>query len=339
MTTIKDIAKITGFSPATISRVLNEDESISVKDSTRQEILKVAEDLAYVSKKKFLKKEETIGVVQWISSDAEIEDPYYSSLRLAVESFFVKEKIPTKIYYKENFEEIFQDKNILGLVCLGKFSLDQAHDFYKVSKNLVFVDFNPDEKHFHSVVPDLKGATEDLLAYLKEMGHREIGFIGGRERLGKTNSLFIDIRERTFEQVMKNDGHFIYNPIYKKVRDFDAATGYDLMTSILKDDHVPTAFICASDSLAMGALRALGDQKNLAREKISIVGYNDIGLSAFTNPPLTTVKINIKQMGDMAGTLMTYIMKNKLSSPVNIFVKTELVERESVYKLDQVDVI
>lgn len=53
MATIKDISKITGYSLATISRVLNEDDNIKVKDSTKEEILKVAEDLSYVSKKKF----------------------------------------------------------------------------------------------------------------------------------------------------------------------------------------------------------------------------------------------------------------------------------------------
>lgn len=333
MATIKDISKITGYSLATISRVLNEDESIKVKDSTRAEILKAAEELSYVSKKKFSKKEEFIGIVQWISSDAEIEDPYYHSLRLSVESFFVKEKIPTKIYYKQNFEEIFRDKNLLGLVCLGKFSPDQAADFEKVCKNLVFVDYNPDEKTYNGVVADLKGATEDILAYLKKMGHREIGFIGGRERLGKTNSLFIDIREKTFEEIMLNDDHFIYNPIYKRSRDFDAKTGYDLMAGFLKEDHLPTAFICASDSLAMGALRALGDEKNSRREKISIVGYNDIGLAAFTNPALTTARINIKEMGEMAGVLMKNLLKKPAFSPINISIQTDLIERESVFNI------
>lgn len=63
MATIKDISKITGYSLATISRVLNEDDSIKLKDSTREEILKVAEDLSYVSKKKVFKE----GRVYWHS--------------------------------------------------------------------------------------------------------------------------------------------------------------------------------------------------------------------------------------------------------------------------------
>lgn len=332
MTTIKDIAKISGYSPATISRVLNEDKTISVKDETRESILKIASDLGYTPKHKFFNDETTIGIVQWISSDAEIEDPYYYSLRLSVESFFMKDRIIIKRFYKENYGEIFNDTNLDGLVCLGKFSIEQAENFKNVSKNLIFVDFNPNEKLYHSVVSDLVTATCEVVSYLKSMGHKKIGFIGGRERAGKNNALFIDIREKTFEKCMKKDSNLEYNPIYKKVRDFDAATGYDMMKNLLKDENCPSAFVCASDSIAIGALRAVGDKELSKNRKISVVGFNDIGMAKFTNPPLTTVRINTKLMGEMAGMLMKYLLVNNVNSPINLSCKTELIIRESVFE-------
>lgn len=333
MATIKDIAKLSGFSPATISRVLNDDKTITVKDSTREKIINAAVELGYTPKGKLKDKEIVIGIVQWISADAEIEDPYYYALRLSVESKLMKENIHIRRFYKENIEDIFRVQDLDGLICLGKFSAEQAKEFNEAYSRLIFVDDNPDESKYHSIVSDLENATIEAINYLKSMGHRRIGFIGGRERSGKSNTLFLDIREVTFERVMETDKDLIYDPKFKKVRDFDGITGYDLMNSILRENDHPRAFICASDSIAIGALRALGEHDLINTKSISLVGFNDISMAKFTNPPLTTVKINTKLMGELASTLMVYLLENEVVEPIKTICKTQFVKRESVYQL------
>lgn len=334
MATIKDIAKKSGFSPATISRVLNGDKTISVKEETREKIIATANELGYVPKNRYREKETIIGIVQWIGSDIEIEDPYYYALRLSVESTLMKEKIHIKRFYKENIDDIFDDKDIKGLICIGKFSKKQAEEFRNAFENIVFVDFNPDKEKYHSVTSDLEGATKIVIEYLKSMGHKRIGFIGGRERSGKNNSLFLDVREVTFDRIMREDEELIYEPIYKKIRDFDGLTGYDMMKNLLKEDDYPKAIICGSDSIAIGALRALGENDMINKKEISLISFNDIPMAKFTNPPLTTIKINTKIMGDLAAELIIYLLNNDVDVPINVELATKLMKRESVYPVN-----
>ncbi|NLW41736.1 MAG: LacI family transcriptional regulator [Tissierellia bacterium] len=334
MATIKDIAKLSGFSPATISRVLNDDKTITVKDDTREKILNAAIELGYAPKGKLKDKEVVIGIVQWISADAEIEDPYYYALRLSVESKLMKENIHIRRFYKENIQDLFRVQDLDGLICLGKFSAEQAGEFNELFSKLIFVDDNPDDSKYHSIISDLESATIEVINYLKSMGHKSIGFIGGRERSGKNNTLFLDKREITYEKVMNEDENLTYNPKYKKVRDFDGITGYDLMNSILKESDYPKAFICASDSIAIGALRALGEHNLINTQSISLVGFNDISMAKFTNPPLTTVKINTKLMGELASTMMVYLLENDVVAPIKTICQTQFIKRESVYEVN-----
>lgn len=332
MATIKDISEKCGFSPATISRVLNGDKTISVKDETREIIIATANELGYVVKNKSKEEETLVGIVQWIESDIEVDDPYYYALRLSVESNLMKENIHIKRYYKENLDSIFEDKELEGLICIGKFSDKQAEEFSEAFENIVFLDFNPDKEKYNSVISDLETATEKAIAHLKDLGYRKIGFIGGRERSGRNNALFLDVREITFDRIMKEDKDLEYDVRFKKVRNFDSLTGYDLMKQFLKEDDYPKAVICASDSIAIGALRAIGEKDLLNKNEISIIGFNDIPMAKFTNPPLTTIRIDTKLMGEAAAAVLINLMKTEIQMPVNLVLQTKLIKRESTFE-------
>ncbi|MDO5650242.1 MAG: LacI family DNA-binding transcriptional regulator [Gallicola sp.] len=331
MATIKDIAKLAGVSPATVSRVLNNDRNITVRDETRTRIFNTAEQLGYIPKNKAVTSERNvIGLVQWISSYEEIEDPYYNSLRLSVENYFLKKRMYVRRYYKENINEIYNDNELSGVICLGKFSTQQASAISKKFKQVVFVDSNPDIKSYHSVMSDLAEATKEVVSYLKSKGHKKIGYIGGREHLGPQKIAIMDIREQSYIKLMEEDEDLIYDTIFKMVRNFDGMTGYDMMKKALKEADCPTAFICASDSVAIGALRALGEAE-IEGKNISVIGYNDNASSKFFNPPLTTMRIDTKIMGELSGELLMFIMDSGSKTPIQILCQTKLIERESVF--------
>ena len=332
MATLKDIAHLAGVSVATVSRILNEDESLSVKVETRESVLSAAKSLNYKVKKRVKREiKRSVGVVQWISSYEEEEDPYYFGLRMSVENFCIQNNLRVHRYYIETFEEIFENDHLDGLICIGKFSLQQAMDFERHCPKIVFVDSNPDSKKYSSVVSDLPSATSDLVAYLKEMGHRNIGYIGGREYLGGTDSIYVDARERTFRQILSDDKSIECSEDHIHVNSYNAKTGYDSIKKSIKMDSYPTAFICASDSVAMGALSALGEFRKKIKHPISIVGYNDIQSARFFNPPLTTMALNTKYMGELSVTLLLLLMKTDKFVPSKIVCSCELIVRESVF--------
>lgn len=335
MPTIKDIAKKAGLSSAAVSRILRDDKTLSVKDETRQLVLDIAKEMGYVPKKRSISMNRmVIGLVQWISSYEEVEDPYYYSLRLGVENYFIRKKVGIRRYYQENLKELFEDTYLDGLICMGKFSLQQAQDLSRQFPKIVFVDSNPDGDLYSCVVSDLKEASEKVFDYLFEQGHTRIGFIGGQEFLGPTKIPFVDQRTRAYERISLNDDRFEHIPHHQYIGQFNGQTGYEKMKEALDADDTPSAFICASDSVAMGALRAIGEQNPSEYKNVSIIGFNDNASSKFFNPPLTTVRIETKLMGEMACQLLSYMLEQGAINPVKIVVSTSLVVRESVQSLN-----
>ena len=84
----------------------------------------------------------------------------------------------------------------------------------------------------------------------------------------------------------------------------------------------------------MGALRAIGEQKKSEYKQVSVIGFNDNVSSKFFNPPLTTIRIETKLMGEMAGQLLSYMLEQGTINPVKIVCSTSLVVRESVYSVN-----
>lgn len=329
MSTIRDIAKKADVSAATVSRVLNNDITLAVKDSTRKRIYDTAKKLNYVPKKRSKLLKNAIAIVQWISSSDEADDPYYYSLRSSVENFLITSRIQVKRYYKENLEEIHQDGFVKGVICLGKFSEKQAENLSKRFKYIVFVDSNPNPDIYTSVESNIKEGAIELIKYLKSMGHRKIGYIGGMEFTEDGKGELLDIREKIYYEIVKNDPSLSYRPDFVMVQNFDMDTGYNGVKEILKLDDKPTAFVCASDTIAIGALRAI-DESGVDKGSISITGFNDINMSKYLNPPLTTVKIDTVLMGKLAAKLILFKMNDQIDRPIRVMCKTSLVIRDSV---------
>lgn len=334
MSTIRDIAKEAGVSAATVSRVLNNDITLAVKDATRKKIYECAKKLNYVPKKRSKLLKNAIAIVQWISSSDEADDPYYYSLRSSVENFLITSRIQVKRYYKENLDEIFQDGFVKGVICLGKFSEKQAEKLSKKFKHTIFVDYNPNPDKYTSIESDIKSGAINLIKHLKEKGHRKIGYIGGMEFTEDGKGEILDVREKIYYEIVKNDPALEYDPRFVIVRDFDMDTGYTAVKEVLSFENLPTAFVCASDTIAIGALRAL-NESNISIKDVSIAGFNDINMSKYLNPPLTTVKIDTVLMGKLAAKMILFKMKNQLNRPIRVMCKTNLVERDSVQDINK----
>ena len=330
MPTLKDIAKLAGVSSATVSRILNEDDSLSVKEETRRKVLDAARQLNYKIKRKTRADSRlNFGIVQWISSYKEEEDPYYFSLRMSVENYCIANNIVVRRYYIENISEVFANDDFDGLICIGKFSLQQAADFERHCPEIIFVDSNPDSSKYSCVVSDLDTAVHDVVDHLVDMGHKRLGYIGGQEYLGMTDHVHVDARERAYRSILAQDQRLSSSVDDIYLGEFTAKTGYNSMVDAYKRGNLPTAFICASDTIAMGALSAIGEFKM----DISIVGFNDIPLSKFLNPPLTTVVLDTKYMGELAANLLQLMIKVGNFIPVKMICRTQLIKRESVNKV------
>lgn len=331
MVKIKDIAKAANVSPATVSRILRNDPLLSVRDETRNEVIRIAEEMGYKRTVKKTKGTSSVGIVQWISKYQEDTDPYYYELRKAVETSLNRLGYHVQRYYREDIESIYTSQSLIGLICVGKFSLDQAAKLKKGIKHIIFVDSNPDANNYSSVVFDFVGATYQVMDHLIGKGHRNIGFIGGREYIGPEKQEYLDKREMTFLKIMNenSDLRMIDSNVY--INDFTAQTGYEGIINASKSDNMASAFVCESDTIAMGAISALAELKLLNNEKhVSIISYNDIYNARYLNPALTTIKLDIKAMAEHAAYLLDYSIKAKNLLTSKTTLPTKLIIRDSV---------
>ncbi|MBS4174574.1 LacI family DNA-binding transcriptional regulator [Bacillus sp. FJAT-49736] len=325
MATIKDIAEKAGVSITTVSRVLNYDPTLSVSDETRKNIFEAAEALSY--KKRPSRKSSFIKValLHWYTEKEELDDLYYMSIRLGVENRCLHHDFQIIRCYQTNLEDL-QKEGIQGIIAIGKYSSNEVKELARISKNIVFVDFSPNEDRYDSVVADFRKATEKVLDYFIEKGHTEIGYIGGREVFRDQTEEIYDIRESTFKEYMRSAGLLKEEFIY--TGSFSVQEGKRLMNRAIKEqgDQLPTAFFAGNDSIAIGCLQALQEAKLDVPKRVAIIGVNDISVSKYVFPPLSTVKIYTELMGETAvDILMERIEGRKIAK--KIYISTKLIHR------------
>ncbi|MBW9151987.1 LacI family DNA-binding transcriptional regulator [Clostridium estertheticum] len=326
MVTIKDIANSAGVSIATVSRVLNFDEKLNVTDITKQRIFQVAEELNYVKKndKNIKKSTFKVAIANWYTEKEEVLDPYYLSIRLAVEKKCASENIEVV-----KLSSLFNIglKEVDGIIAIGKFGIRELEKLKTVSENIVFVDSSPQSDVYDSVVCDLKYATINILNYLEKLGHKNVGFISGIEYINDGKDIFVDRRERTYKEEMQLRGIDYKTNLY--VGKFTPQSGYELMKKALEDKNDITAYIVANDSMAIGAYRAISEASLRIPEDISVISYNDNITSQFIVPPLTTVKIYMEFMGETAVELIIEQLKEEREIPKKVVIPTKIIERGS----------
>lgn len=341
MATIKDIALRAGVSPTTVSRVLNHDETISVQEKTRQNILEAAEELEYIPKIK--RKADSgrklrVGLVYTYSPEEELEDPYYLCVRLAVEKKLQEEKYTSIMLPEKKLSSSLP--GVDGIIGLGTFSKEEFKTIESWHIPAVFIDSMPGSSSFDSVVVDYRGSMRTVVEYLYNCGHRRIGMIGSDEYYENAEQE-MDPRTVYFRKLMEEKG--LYDERFVKTGKFTAGDGYRLFRELYEDFHgmgagysaeeFPTALFVANDSIASGVYKAAYDLKLAIPGEISIVGFNDIPSAKYMTPPLTTVRLPMEFMGEYAVKLLQEKVIGERTISIRVTAKAGLKVRGSVRKI------
>ncbi|MEH7385378.1 LacI family DNA-binding transcriptional regulator [Bacillus sp. JJ1521] len=332
MATIKDIADLAQVSNATVSRVLNYDETLNVAPETRKRIFEAAEELNYVitSKKKKEKKKGVVGLYYSYSLEEELVDTYYLSIRVALEKKLESMGMEIVKITKDDSKRSFSKMD--GIICLGTFKKAEIELIKSFDKPSVFVDANPDEDHFDAVVIDFNSATKKALNYLVDLGHQNIGFIGGVET-DMYGNRFKDLRQDVFESYLMEKG--IYNEEFVKIGGYNPKDGYQILKEMLSQKEKPTAIFVANDSIAVGCYKAAYELGVKIPEDLSIVGFNDVSSAQYMVPPLTTVKLYTEIMGESAVDLLLERIATKREICKKLTIHTKLIVRGSAAKVKE----
>ncbi|MGB8452878.1 MAG: LacI family DNA-binding transcriptional regulator [Anaerocolumna sp.] len=344
MATVKEIAEKTGYSKATISRVLSNDPSFTVSGEAREKIQVCAENLHYVYKnrKAVLEKssftQHKVGIIPigLESTDrGELQDPYYLYIRNGVEARLDEIGIHTARVISMNKAEDYEKlEGMDSIIVIGKRNFEVQNPYFQKLKNVIFVDYDFDSCKYDCVLSNFSDAVDAAMNYLMDRGYRNIGYIGSWDYVNDFSSekmiRRMDTRQIAFENYARskelNFRHFMY--IGDK---FTKAVGYELAKQAILTGNLPEVFLIGSDPMALGVYRAFGEAGIRIGKDIGLVSIDGIEDTAYMSPPLTTVMVYAYQMGRSAVDCLTQRIEGR-PIPVKVILPVQLMERESCKK-------
>ena len=334
MVGIRDVARRAGVSPGAVSRVLNNDPTLSVAESTKERIYQAIKELNYdIDKRKYVKRRlPSIGVITTTSRQKELDDPYFNALRIGLEQEARRLHLGmNRVYNLEDNPKTWQDFDKLGaIIIVGTVSETAVRRLSEQNKNIIVVD-NPEiNQEVDMVYADFERMTKRVLQLFYEKGHRRIGYIGGFN---------IDIDE---------DGEKIYSDNEKRYRAYqefmtaiglkkqaklglwEPLEGKRMMDEWLEsEEELPTALLVGSDPLSVGVYRSLQSATISVGTEIEIASFDDIEIAEFLTPSLTTVHISAQEIAKAAVRLAKERIDGERQEPVIMTFPSKLVVRES----------
>ena len=322
--TIKTVAEAVGVTHGTVSRALRGDPR--VKPATVRAVMAAAEQLGYrpsrLGRALRTQRSGTLAIVV-----SYLHDPFYSEVIQAVHdrlfpletSLFVAatESEPKR---QETVARVLAEQGVDGVFvcCLP----GMTPPFQELSQSVPVVTINCDpDLHTHSVVHDDAAAVEQCLHYLMERGHRRVGFLGA-ENGGYAQT----VRLRAF---LEAGGALALKAIHRSATDVKVDVGEAAMKEWIEEGELPSALICFNDTVAIGALKACRESGLRVPEDLSLLSFDDIEMSRYVQPSLTTFRQPRYAMGEAAAEMMLAQLSGTTPESATYFLG-ELVERETV---------
>ena len=333
MATIRDLAKYTGFSAATISRVLNNDATMKVMDSTRIAILEAADELKYslpVSRRAKQQSTYHVAIAEMMSQKGKMDDPYYLYLKnYVVRACMEQGCMVSYLSAIDGRYQTMENKSVDGILAIGIFSEEQIAQMTKISRAIIFVDSSPEEQQFGSVVLNFKQGVELALNYLIQKGHRKIGFLGPTYKLDQKKRPALEVRRQYFKEYMMQAGHYDERWMIDTMLTLEE-TKMQVEKWVKSGKERPTAFLAYNEGTAITAVGIFQDAGILIPQELSVISFNDTPLAIFIDPPLTSINAHLETMGQEAVRLIKERMEKPESLPYKVVLPLTLTERSSV---------
>jgi LacI family transcriptional regulator len=336
---IKDVAKAANVSAATVSLVLNNKPGVS--EATRQKVLQITQSLVNATPNQFIPNDgspKTIRFLKIIKHGHVLNRDHNVFIASYLDGLEAEAR--TKGYNLEvttlettdvaTISSAFSHPNIQGLIVLGTELLENdMNAFEPLNIPMVFIDTEYEHRPFNFVDMNNIEAVYQIIKYFIDHGHSKIGLIKSSAENGNFR-----LREFGFQSALQYYKIPLnHNYIFQVDSTFDGA--YQNMSQLLKKKPaLPTALFSANDIIAYGCIKAFKEFGLRVPEDISIIGFDDLPLSALMDPPLTTMKISKTQIGKTAMKLLLEKIESNSAASTKIIIGSELVVRNSVKRLN-----
>lgn len=326
---IKEIAKLVGCSPSTVSQAFNSPKLVNRK--TRLKIIETCEKLGYTRKKYDSKSKRIIGIT---GASAELLFGHYSSpIITAIISAAKKDGVNVIIEpfsdEEETMPHMFSKRVLDGVIMFSKMSPDHILIAKQMSIPIVLCGHPLPNMELHTILPDGRNGTYEATKHLISLGHRKIAHVTG----GPISEPVVSDRIDGFRFAME-EAKIKVKEDYLAIADFCKwETPINATEKLLNLPDPPTAIIYQCDVFAYLGYRFL-KEKGLEK-KISIVGFDNIPMPYFTDvkPKLTTVEVDFKELGTTAFNVLKDIICNPSRIACRYTMPVKLIIGETTRKI------
>jgi DNA-binding LacI/PurR family transcriptional regulator len=338
--TIVDIAKLAGVSPSTVSLVMNKRPGIS--EETRLRVIEVVERMNFApsqsARSQILKSTQNIAVLFNMNSHP-LEHLFQESLNKSILRYCTEREY-NLVFVSCSFGEdsapvalpnILRSRGVDGVVSFGYVPVSVIAGLQELELPYLLLDSHQLPNHCMSLMVDYYTAARMAMKHLIDNGHTRIAYIGSNFPPLYSQQTFEGYRSALEEQ----DIVVPLSWIQMQSRDSDGEDSADKqMQAILGSQSLPTAVFCAADIYAVGAIRALKHASLRVPDDISIIGIDDILISSYIDPPLTTVRIDTGRLANQGcDMLLASIASGSPNTAHENFTDFTLAERASVRRL------
>lgn len=334
--TIRDIAKMAGVSVSTASRAINNHSDVSYE--TRKKILKIIEENNFVpnSNAKNLKQISTNNIGVIVKGNL---NTFFAVMVEHIQNDIGKRGFSANVcYIGEGDDEIaaanqlYRERKLIGIIFLGGNINQFAKNFDSIKIPCVLATTSAHDLRFDNLssvsVNDLSSAQK-AIDYLIAKGHEKIAIISGdleqsylsRLRYQGCLNSFLNHGIKMHEELVESSG-------------FSFKEGYDAMNKILERTRDLTAVFAMSDTMAIGACKALTEHGLRIPEDISVMGFDGIEIGQYLTPSLTTIEQPAIRITNMSIQLLIEQIKSKVPG-AHYLLETKIIEGTSVRAINK----
>lgn len=325
---LAEVAARAGVSEATVSRVLNSKPGVS--EATRETVLTALDVLGYERPTKLRgERARLVGLVL-----PELSNPIFPALAEVVGALLSQNGLTPVLCTQINepgaeaayVDMLLEQQQVAGIIFAGGLysQADADHDHYdRLARRrlpVVLINAGIERLPFPSVVCDDASAVEQAIEHLRSLGHERIGLVlGPRDHEPSIRKL------AAARAILLGSGGLPDDLVGHS--QFSLQSGQATASVLI--GRGATALVCASDPIALGAIRAVRRAGLRVPEDVSVIGYDDSAFMSSVEPPLTTVRQPIEAMGRAAVAALLTQLRGEEAAPDELLFEPELVVRRS----------
>jgi len=333
---IKDVAKLAGVSPSTVSKYLNNPSSL--RKANKIAIERAIKELNYTpnlfARHLRVQDSRTIAIVA-----QEITNPFHATIYNTIRKIALQQNYSVILYSIDDIDgkltsllDSLPINFFSGVIVCYFHDMDKSINFALSNKELPFVimsnvPYYSNSDNIRIVYGDFGLGIEKITEYIIGLGKRRIAYVGCMTRTPEVEPKF-----RGFMNVMEREGLSPHS-VVRLQKEYRAETGYESARIILENPERPDAILVDNDIMAIGVLRCLEDHAIRIPEDIIVTGFDDIAIASYYCPALTTVHVPIEEMSITSFELLFEMMENGgVSSDTPTFIPEVVVRETTVEK-------